>query len=504
MPDCTLNLGDGTLQNISGELLWHMDSDNIVSYNDDSDSCADFVRIEIICPSDYSKVQSSAMIENWMTKVKQCIRSETKLLSLISPRKELLVSIDMANNEPTEIERLNIINPYDIELDLVKVFPNLKRLCCAGIELRHFEVKHLEHLHCLGSDLIGQVKLQEIGNLSVLLDKMEFFDITRLLRDISHEKLQTLHLTYVAHKHMALVDLMADSVINIVHVPQLTIAQLNTGVELAYDRNLSKLLMCWTGTDPEDRIRQLELLLEFEVKKLQIVKIDKKTNIKRLCNWLQARPEFDRLSFAGDNFDALENLFFFNHIQNYPAVIMRYNNDRFSRKLEKQDGAMEIVTFRIDVYTECLLPLITELMVNVEIFVHSSASTLCDKIADKLLACHSLKSLYIGSDNGLFSAIVRKYSRATHWKQLIILNVSREAVPNMPAEPNLMIRVEDRLIMRNDNLGTSRAIERYRYEEDLRLKISHCSWSVELEQPSHDIIFKHMGVAEKCMYSELG
>lgn len=502
MPDFTLNLGDGTLQNIYGELLWHMDSDNIVSQNDDNDSCVGFVRIEIICPSDYSKVQYSAMTEIWLTKARQCIRSGTKLLSLISPSKKLLELIGMAENIPTDIERLNIVNPNDIELDLVQVFPNLKRLGCAGIELRHFAIEHLEHLHCLGSDLIGRMNLKEIGNLFVLLDKMDFFNISRLLRQKSAEKLQALHLTYVAHKDMPLVDMMAYGVISIVQVPKLTIAQLNRGVEFSYDQKLSKLLMCWTG-NPEDQIRQLEQFPNFVVKELQIVKIDEKTDIQRLCDWLQARPVFEKLSFAGDNFVALETVFFFNHIENYPAVIMRYNNDRISRKLETQDGAMSIVTFRIDVYTECLLPLITELMVNVEIFVHSSASSLCDKIADKLLACHSLKSVYIGSDNGLFTPIVQKYSRTTHWKQLNILNVSREAVLNMPAEPDLMIMVQDRLIMRNDSLGTFRAIERYRYVEDLRLKISNCGWSVELEQPSHDIIFKNVLVAEICMCREL-
>lgn len=452
-PAVTLNLIDGTLQNMNGELIWHIDIDDtlITQYQHDGDdvgnrSCTNFARIEIICPSDYSKARFCEVAKKWLGQVSNCIGSHVEMLSLIAPTEHLLETIGMTKILQSKVQRFNIVNPVDIKWKLADILPKLERLSCVGTAARHFSsIKRLEHLHCSGSELTQFMELEQVVQLFVLLnDAAEFQHMLAYLNNNPTliDALQGIHLTYTASEDMQIHSII-DRTRKVLQKHHLTIVEQNAGVQFAY-----------SGT--RLRTSDVGLIEKFnvDIEELHITNITNDYITDPLYAYFDEHTP-QQLILEGDCFEKLESIFVSSCVQNMPMVTVQHHHDRLCRAHLLKNGSVSRTIHRLDVYTAQLMSKLGNNIANLVIYMHTNDQTLRHKTASGILSLSELESLYIGSDHGLYATIMAKYIYApwqsvqAHFKNLKILNVSIGAASHAGRQSDLSNRVEQ-LIIRND------------------------------------------------------
>lgn len=476
-----LDLEDGSLKNENGELIWAADiaKDNL--------ECADITRLEIRCPANYSEARFSQVARKLLNIVRKCIRDSITTLVLIRPTNELLKSIDLTGNEKTQINRLSIVEPNNIEWEWITGLPVLKRLNYIGDGEHQFsDIASLTHLHYCGSQLDQFKNADKLKKLFVKIKEAE--DFTKVISFLKSKKevlttsLQVLQVNYTQREDMPSITEMVQQVLDIQIFPEMTFVEESAGIQFAYDKKLG-LLQTNIDALKEQLARFAEKGLVFSsFKELRVMNIVSKDNATELEQLIE-KP-LEKLWLVGDDVATLRTMFAA-HAE-WKTIIMQSGHDRISKKKLGKEHGSKHEGYRADVHTNRFLEDIPNNVAELDIYFHGRELNLCIEVASKLLEFKDLQVLFIGSDNRLLSTITTHFDTTNYLLNLKLLNVSIETAEKLYVEDNLLNRMV-KLVIRNSD-SRNPLINEVKNRIDNRL-FENSNWTVAIDAHTSNIIF---------------
>lgn len=415
-----MDLTDGTVtNNATGELILASNFDKIFQ------NCETFANIAIITPTIRTIIKHTHVTEMFQSRVAKCI-DHVKHLELILPKKSVLDAIGIKGNAVLNIEKLALftddkitkaVDNDSIATKIGRNSPKLKELVYSGAYLARFDTKvDLRHLtlklQCTSEafdNALAFIKAcEELNELCLICEDPVEFNDGKPIDEIVGELGDCLHHDSENRKNITV----------------LNVHNLVTDDRFGYNTNES--------TCHAPNVDLIDTAIPFDCSHLEIQRIKSAVEANKLTA-LMAAKKIESLTVGVD-----EALFktAWESLKNYSNVVVRCENDKISNnttgnidKVRHSQQADAIDTIRLHVHTQRSLFALSHEIAALNVSFHAYHDIkLLDQLSNHILQMQAITNLFIGSDHGLFRAILKNFNRQNDFQMLSVVNVPKAAL----------------------------------------------------------------------------
>lgn len=434
---------NGTVtNNATGELIFAFNFDKFFN------GCEAFTNIAIIAPLVGTNHKKTYATDMFHMRLEKCIK-HVKYLELVSPTKRLLEKFGIIGDTVSSLEKLALFSDdratksvytEKIAIYIDRNLPNLNELCTGGFNLpqfdRNVDLRHLTlKIQSAGEEFDNALafikRCKQLNELTVIcVDPVDFNDgkpiveiIGKLDYSLQHDSENRANLTVL-------------DVHNIV-----------TNDRFSYNRN--------ENTCHVPNIDLIANAMPFDCKNLEIQRINTPHEADKLIA-LMTDKKIESLTVGVD-----ETLYktVWDSMKNYSNVVVRCGNDQIynntTGNIQQADPVDKIGSH---VYTDRSLFAMSQGISALNVSFHAyNDSKLLDQLSIHILQMQAITNLFIGSDHGLFKAILTNFDKKRNdFQNLSVLNVPKAALQPWNDITSLFVSMLDNekrriLIIRNDD-----------------------------------------------------